>query len=51
MKDNNSELPSKYTQVDDKIMEEMQSQLNYNINSITQTQIENIQKLKELFDD
>ena len=48
-KDNNSELPSKYTQVDDEIMEDMQTQVNYNVDSITQTQLESIEKLKELF--
>jgi integrase len=44
--------PTKYKNVDDEIMKYMQVQLNYKYDdSITSTQLENMQKLKELFED
>jgi hypothetical protein len=42
--------PSKYKQIDDKIMEDVQRQINCNNNSITPEKLESIGKLKELLD-
>ena len=51
LEDNNSESPNKHKQVDDGIMETMQSQLKYGDNAISKDHLKSIQRLKELFDD
>ncbi len=40
-----------HKQIDDKIIEDIQMQLNFNNTSITPEHLESIQKLKELVDD
>ena len=51
LEDNNCESPPKQKQVDDKITEAMQAQLNYGDNGITKEHLEGIRRLKEIFDD
>ncbi len=52
LEDNNFESPSKHKQVDDKVTETMQAQLNYKYdNGISEDHLESIKRLKELFDD
>ncbi len=43
--------PSKYKQIDDEIMEDIQAQTNFTTDSISPTKLATIQKLKGLFDD
>ena len=51
LEDNNGESPNKHKQVDDKITEAMQDQLNYGDNGISKEHLEGIKRLKEIFDD
>ena len=52
LEDNNFESPSKHKQLDDKVTETMQAQLNYKYdNGISEDHLESIKRLKELFDD
>ncbi len=52
LEDNNCESPNKHKQVDDKITETMQAQLNYRCdNGISKDHLEGIKRLKEIFDD
>ena len=51
LEDINCESPNKHKQVDDKIIETMQAQLNYGDNGISKDHLESIKRLKEIFDD
>ena len=49
--DNIRESPNEHKQIDDKINETMQAQLNYGDNGISNEHLEGVQRLKEIFDD
>ena len=51
LENNNTNPSHKYKQVDDEVMENMQSQLNYSDGTISADHLESIKRLKELFDD
>jgi hypothetical protein len=51
LENTNTNPSRKYKQVDDEVMENMQSQLNYSDDTISADHLASIQRLKELFDD
>ena len=51
LEDNKCESLNKHKQVDDKINETMQAQMNYSDNGISKQHLEGIKRLKEIFDD
>jgi hypothetical protein len=51
LENNNTNPSPKYKQLDDEVIENMQSQLNYRDGNISPNRLKSIKRLEEMFDD